>query len=192
MSKRLKIAILVSGNQNILLNLIKACNNNLIEAEIGCIISDEENCPTLGIGIDQNIIYKLIPNSYKSTEFFENELDGLLQKHKIDLVCFADFKTIISQWLIDKWYDRMISSHLSLLPKYKGADAPKRALEANDEETGCTIHYVRLECDGGPMLVQRKEKILANDDVSSLTKRLREIELSCYIEAINKHCYSKD
>ena len=84
----------------------------------------------------------------------------------------------------------MINVHPSLLPKYKGLHAVEQAMEAGEEYTGCTVHYVNEELDGGEIILQKEVPILASDDVESLTKAIQRMEYSILPEAI-KHVKHK-
>jgi folate-dependent phosphoribosylglycinamide formyltransferase PurN len=78
----------------------------------------------------------------------------------------------------------IINVHPSLLPKYKGLNVVERAMEAGDEETGCTVHYVNEELDGGEIILQGKVPILPEDTVESLTKAIQRMEYGILPAAI--------
>ena len=78
----------------------------------------------------------------------------------------------------------MINVHPSLLPKYKGLNVVERAMESGDEETGCTVHYVNEELDGGEIILQGKVPILPDDDIESLTKAIQRMEYAILPAAI--------
>ena len=80
----------------------------------------------------------------------------------------------------------MINVHPSLLPKYKGLNVVEKAMDAGEEYTGCTVHYVNEELDGGEIILQKEVPILPDDDVESLTKAIQRMEYSLLPEAI-KH-----
>ena len=78
----------------------------------------------------------------------------------------------------------IINIHPSLLPKYKGLHAVEQAIQSGDEETGCTVHYVNEELDGGEIILQGKVPILPDDDVESLTKAIQRMEYGILPAAI--------
>jgi len=78
----------------------------------------------------------------------------------------------------------IINVHPSLLPKYKGLHAVEQAKESGDEETGCTVHYVNEELDGGEIILQGKVPILPDDTIESLTKAIQRMEYGILPEAI--------
>ena len=78
----------------------------------------------------------------------------------------------------------IINVHPSLLPKYKGLHAVEQAMESGDKETGCTVHYVNEELDGGEIILQGKVPILPDDDIVSLTKAIQRQEYAILPAAI--------
>ena len=78
----------------------------------------------------------------------------------------------------------MINIHPSLLPKYKGLNVVESAMEAGEEITGCTVHYVNEELDGGEIILQGKVPIMPDDTVESLTKAIQRMEYSILPTAI--------
>ena len=78
----------------------------------------------------------------------------------------------------------IINVHPSLLPKHKGLNVVQKAMDAGDTHTGCTVHYVNEELDGGEIILQSKVPILPDDDVESLTKAIQRREYQILPEAI--------
>ena len=78
----------------------------------------------------------------------------------------------------------MINVHPSLLPKYKGLNAVEQALESGDKKTGCTVHYVNDELDGGEIILQSEVDILPHDNVKTLTKAIQRKEYAALPVAI--------
>ena len=72
--------------------------------------------------------------------------------------------------------DKIINVHPSLLPKYKGMHAIEQALDSGDKKTGCTVHYVNEELDGGKIIDQSVVMICPDDDVKTLTQRIQQAE----------------
>ncbi len=87
---------------------------------------------------------------------------------------------ILSPALVLKFHGRMLNIHPSLLPKYKGLHTHRRALEAGDSEHGLSIHFVTEELDGGPVIVQAKVAITAEDDETSLAQKVLQQEHLLY------------
>ena len=93
---------------------------------------------------------------------------------------------ILSKKFLKKFKGKMINIHPSLLPKYKGLNTHKRALENNEKFSGCTVHYITSKLDSGKIIMQKKTNISKNDNVKSLKKKVLKIEYKLYPEAIRK------
>jgi len=95
---------------------------------------------------------------------------------------------ILSKSFIDKCKFKIINIHPSLLPKYKGLDTHKRAIEAKDKYAGSTVHYVNAKLDSGKIIIQKKIKILKKDSPATLAKRVLKIEHQIYPKAVDLVC----
>ena len=125
-----------------------------------------------------------IPNEIKIFKFdkFKDVLNS-----NVDLIVLAGWMRIIKN--PESFPAPMINVHPSLLPKYKGLHAVEQAMKAGEEYTGCTVHYVNEELDGGEIIIQKEVPILAADDVESLTKAVQRMEYSILPEAIKNVKY---
>lgn len=109
------------------------------------------------------------------------EIDQALEQHQVQLIVLAGFLAIIPQWICEKWAQRIINIHPSLLPKYAGKGmygihVQEALLAANDTIAGCTIHYVNAEVDGGSIIAQATVPVLPNDTPETLSLRVQEQE----------------
>ncbi len=107
-----------------------------------------------------------------------------LHAWKTDIVCLAGFMRILSADFVDHWHGRLINIHPSLLPRFKGLDTHRRALQAGDAEHGCTVHFVEPELDAGPPILQQSLPVLPHDTPQTLAARVLEIEHRIYPEAL--------
>jgi folate-dependent phosphoribosylglycinamide formyltransferase PurN len=110
-----------------------------------------------------------------------------LKKAKVDLVLLIGFMRILSSDFCLVWQDKLLNVHPSLLPKYAGGmdlNVHKEVLKNEESETGCTIHFVTNEVDGGPILIQKKCAVEKNDTVKTLKKKVQDLEGLAFIEAI--------
>lgn len=111
---------------------------------------------------------------------YSRDLARELNSRGIDLVAMAGFGTIITSSLHDVYPGRVLNTHPSLLPDFKGWHAVAQALESGVAETGCTVHVATLALDDGPILAQRRVAVLAGDDESSLHERIKAVERELY------------
>lgn len=184
-SRKLRLAVLISGRGSNLQSLIDACRIDGFPAEIGLVISNIEDAYGLTRAENANIPSRAVSHkNFASKADFEQKLLDLLDEFKIDLVCLAGFMRILSPVFITPWAGRIINIHPSLLPKYKGLHTHERAIEAGDTESGCTIHYVTPGVDEGEIILQKRVPILEGDTPDSLAARVLEQEHLAYPEAI--------
>ena len=116
----------------------------------------------------------------------EKEIIFELKKSKIDLICLAGFMKILSKNFIKKFDGKIINIHPSLLPKYKGLNTHIKAINNKDKFAGCTVHYVTAKLDSGKIILQKKIRIAAKDNPSSLAKKVLKQEHKLYPAAIIK------
>ena len=93
---------------------------------------------------------------------------------------------ILSENFIKKFKGKVINIHPSLLPKYKGLNTHKKAIENNDKYAGCSVHFVTAKIDSGKIIMQKKVRIKKNDTIYSLSKKVLKKEHLLYPAAIKK------
>ena len=118
----------------------------------------------------------------------EDQMVQLFEAWHVDLIVLAGYMRVIKN--PDAFPVPIINVHPSLLPKYKGLHAVEQAMEAGEEYTGCTVHYVNEELDGGEIILQKEVPILPHDDVKSLTKAIQRMEYAILPAAI-EHVFNK-
>lgn len=116
----------------------------------------------------------------RDREAFEAALIETLDAARPDIICLAGFMRILTPTFINHYAGRMLNIHPSLLPKYKGLDTHARAIEAGDDEAGCSVHEVTAELDGGPILGQARVPILPGDTPDDLAARVLPMEHRLY------------
>ena len=113
----------------------------------------------------------------------EDQMIKLFEAYRVDLIVLAGYMRVIKN--PSAFPCPIINVHPSLLPKYKGLHAVEQAMKAGDEVTGCTVHYVNEELDGGEIIMQGEVPILPDDDVESLTKAIQRKEYAILPAAID-------
>ena len=116
------------------------------------------------------------------TEALTNEL----RARDVSLLAMAGFGTIVTGTLHEAFPGRVLNTHPSLLPAFKGWHAVAQALESGVSETGCTVHVATLELDDGPILAQRRVAILDDDDEASLHERIKSVERELYPVVVDR------
>jgi phosphoribosylglycinamide formyltransferase-1 len=108
-----------------------------------------------------------------------------LVEHDVQMVILAGFMRILTPWFVNQWSQRMINIHPSLLPKYPGLHTHQRAIEAGDQEAGCSVHWVTEGVDEGDVIAQSRVPIRPDDDAESLAARVLPEEHALYPKAAN-------
>ena len=140
---------------------IDACASGRLAAEICVVISNNPEAEGLRKAADAGIATRCIDHrDYATREEFDAVLAREVSDYRADLVILAGFMRILTPTFIEPFSGRLLNVHPSLLPKYPGLHTHQRALDAGDSEAGVTVHYVTLELDGGPPIIQARVPIL--------------------------------
>jgi phosphoribosylglycinamide formyltransferase-1 len=174
------LCALVSGSGTILEAMIAS------DLDIALVASDRP-CEGLAIaeraGIEALLFDRNDYGGFSSSfarDLYSAALAGALLVRDIDLVAMAGFGTIFTGAFHEAFPGRVLNTHPSLLPQFKGWHAVAQALEAGVRESGCTVHVATEELDDGPILAQRRVAVLENDDEASLHERIKEVERALY------------
>ena len=184
-SEKFKLAVLVSGRGSNLQAIIDSIEKNNLAAEISLILSNVPDAYALQRGKKHGLesIF-LDPKSFSSRDDYEKQMIELLQTKSIDLVCLAGFMRILGKKFIEAFSGKIINIHPSLLPAFPGLNVQEKALQHGVRFSGCTVHFVNEEVDGGAIISQAVVPILDADDTQSLSDRILEQEHIIYTEAI--------
>lgn len=182
---RLKTAILISGRGSNMQALVDAAADTDYPAQIVSVIS---NVPGAG-GLERAAQAGISTTAIDHRDFvgrasFENALHAELTEAGVELVCLAGFMRLLTAEFVERWFDRMINIHPSLLPAFKGLQTHERVLAEGVRFTGCTVHFVRPAMDAGPIIVQGAVPVLPGDDADSLAARVLNAEHRCYPHAL--------
>ena len=185
MNRKKRVAILISGRGSNMAALIAAAREPDYPADIGCVIASTPDAGGLSIAAAEDVPAIAVDHkSFAGREEFEAELSAKLETFEIDLVACAGFMRIMSPAFVERWRDRMLNIHPSLLPAFKGLNTHARALAAGVKITGCTVHLVRAEVDDGPIIAQAAVPVLEGDSPETLAARVLAAEHRLYPHAL--------
>lgn len=154
--------------------------------DIALVLSNRPDAAGLVFAEEAGIATAAIDHkAYAHREAFDVALDEALQGADIELVCLAGFMRIFTPWFVERWRDRLLNVHPSLLPAFRGLHTHDRALAAGVRVHGCTVHLVRAELDDGPILVQGVVQVEQNDTSDTLAARVLKAEHQCYPMALD-------
>ena len=170
----MRLGIMCSGDgtnfENIVTNPL--CNKH----EVVLMIHNTKQCGAVKRAAKFGIPHVRVPHKD------EDKMIDLFRVWRVDLIVLAGYMRVIKN--PSAFPAPMINVHPSLLPKYKGLHAVEQALNSSDDVTGCTVHYVNEELDGGEIILQGEVPILPDDDIVSLTKAIQRKEYALLPSAI--------
>jgi phosphoribosylglycinamide formyltransferase 1 len=182
-----KVGVLISGRGSNLAALI-AAQSSMDKPDapykIVQVISNIENADGLARAADAGIETMVIPHKGKTREDFDAELDAALRQAGVGIVVLAGFMRILSDGFARAWEGKLINIHPSLLPAYKGTMVHERVIEAGEQHSGASVHFVVPELDAGPVIAQATVPVHPSDTPEMLAARVLEVEHKLYPEAL--------
>ena len=189
MTKKVKVAILISGRGSNMQALVKACEDVEFPAEIVLVLSNKIDAAGLEFAREKKIPTSVINHKNFSTrEEFDKKISEEIEKFGAEVICLAGFMRLLSSEFVEQWFGRLINIHPSLLPEFKGADAVGDAIKAGAQISGCTVHLVSEEMDSGLIIWQSSVPVLEGDSKETLAARILEEEHRIYPEALKVIC----
>ncbi|MFO1185058.1 MAG: phosphoribosylglycinamide formyltransferase [Bauldia sp.] len=187
MSQKKRVAVLISGRGSNMAALISAAQAPDYPAAITLVLSDNSGAAGLAYATAQGVRAVTVERSrFTDRAVFEAAVGRELHQAGIELICLAGFMRLLSADFVERWRDRLINIHPSLLPAFRGLDTHARALAAGVKLHGCTVHFVRAEVDAGPIVAQAAVPVLAHDTVESLAARTLTAEHRLYPAALRE------
>jgi phosphoribosylglycinamide formyltransferase 1 len=182
-----RLAVLGSGKGSNFVALQQAVIAGKLDAVVAVVVSDVP-----GAGILDHARKFGLPTAVLSPSPFrtklspegETELVDLLRRHAADWVVLAGYMRVIKDPLLDAFPNHIVNIHPSLLPAFKGLRAWEQALTAGAAETGCTVHFVNREIDGGRIIAQQRVPVLPGDTPETLHARIQVAEHELYPAAL--------
>ena len=160
----MRLGVMCSGNGTNFENILRTCSKD----EVVIMIHNKKKC-----GAIKRAEKFGVPHCYVNAKDEEKMIE-LFKVWRVDLIVLAGYMRVIKD--PDAFPAPIINVHPSLLPKYKGLHAVEQAIDSGDDVTGCTVHYVNEELDGGEIILQGEVPILPEDTVESLTKAIQRKE----------------
>lgn len=179
-SKRLRVAVLVSGNGSNLQVLIDAVIAGALPIEIVGVISNRDDAYAIKraqqAGIDATVLSHTDSGKRMTIKTFERHASVQLDEWHPDLILLAGFMRVLSADFINQSVAPMINLHPSLLPVYKGLETHQRVIQAGDRYHGCSVHVVTAELDAGQVLTQAILSVASKDNAEQLQTRVQKLE----------------
>lgn len=191
---KVKIGVLISGSGTNLQALIDNVEKGMINGEIAVVISDKKGA----FGIERAKKHGIEAIEIDKKEFddknvFMKAIINELEKYQVELVVLAGFLSILSEDFIEKFRNRIINIHPSLIPSFCGKGfyglrVHKAALDYGVKVSGATVHFVDEGADTGPIILQEAVKVEEDDTPESLSARILKVEHKLLPEAVRLYC----
>jgi phosphoribosylglycinamide formyltransferase-1 len=173
------IAVLISGRGSNLQALLDA------GLPVRAVISNQAGAKGLALAEARGIATRVIEHrSFGTRQEFESSLGAEIDRHGARLVALAGFMRVLTPAFVERYRERMLNIHPSLLPAFPGLDTHRRALAAGVKLHGCTVHFVTPQLDHGPIVIQAAVRVRRGDTPETLAERVLHQEHLIYARAI--------
>lgn len=179
---RKRVAVLISGRGSNMAALIEAAKAKDYPAEIALVVSNRPEAGGLLVARAAGIATETVDHTKFSGDRnrFEHEIQSLLEKYRIEIICLAGFMRLLTANFLERWQWRILNIHPALLPDFKGLDTHRRVLEAGVTVHGATVHFVVPEMDSGPVIARGAITVRPGDSEEALAVRVLKVEHRIY------------
>jgi phosphoribosylglycinamide formyltransferase-1 len=180
MPDKARVAVLLSGNGTTMSSLLFASRLPDAPYEIVLVAGNDPDARGLAIARAEGIPTFAHPHHGMERTAHEAIIEGALKEAGAEYIALAGYMRVLTGDFVERWAGRIVNTHPSLLPKFKGLHTHERAIGAGEKEGGCTVHIVTEELDGGPILGQLAVRILPDDTPETLGARVLMAEYQLY------------
>ncbi len=176
-----RIAVLASGGGTDLQSILDACNSGQIKGSVAIVISNNPDAYALERGKKHGAETLVMSHKGKSREEHEVEVGDAIESRDIDLIVLAGYLRMFTSYFVERFKWKIINVHPALLPNFGGAGyhgmkVHEAVLASGLKESGCSVHFVTEEIDGGPVIGQMRVPVLDGDTPETLQARVLEKE----------------
>ena len=181
----IRLAVLGSTRGTVLPALIEAIANQQMMAKIVTVISNKADAYILQRARNYAIPSHYLAVDHLTRQQYDQKMANVLQPLNVNVIVLMGYMRILSANFVKQF--NIINSHPSLLPAHAGLmnhAVHQAVLAAGDKVTGCTVHYVTEQVDGGPIILQKQCLVAEGDTVETLKTKVQALEADAYIEAV--------
>ncbi len=194
--RRIRIGVLASGGGTNLQAIIDACERGEIDGDVVVVISNVPDAYSLERARTHRIPAFAFPHKGVTREEHEKDIIDCLAQHQVDLVVLAGYLRMMTPLFIDKYAGRIMNTHPALLPSFGGKDmhglkVHQAVIDYGCKVSGCTIHFVTAEVDGGQIILQKSVPVLEDDTAETLQERILKEEHKLFPRAIQLFAQGK-
>jgi len=183
--KRGRVAVLLSGRGSNFKNIHDAMLAGRINADIVLVFSNKEDAPGLAIARERGLETMYFnPKLFAAREEYDREIIRQLRKRDVDLICLAGYMRVLTPHFCQEYPNRIMNIHPALLPSFPGLHVQQKAIDWGVRFSGCTVHFVAVEVDMGPIILQAVVPLLQDDTEETLADRILVEEHKIYPEAV--------
>jgi len=187
-TKKTRLAVLASGRGSNFRAIAERCaGDNGFPVELSVLVTDNPDAGAMETAKEFGIPWSCVDAGTKRGRLqpgCEQKIVETLEEYGTEMVFLAGFMRIIKDPLLDRFPNKILNIHPSLLPSFKGLEAQQQALDYGVKFAGCSVHFVDKSIDGGPIILQAAVPVENNDDFDSLAHRILEEEHRIASEAI--------
>jgi phosphoribosylglycinamide formyltransferase-1 len=177
----LPVAVVISGRGSNMEAIARSALNADCRYRVVRVIADRPGAGGLARAAALGVPTAVVPvKDFAERADFEAALARELDASGAQVVALAGFMRILSPEFVQRFAGRMLNIHPSLLPGYKGLDTHARVLAARETYHGASVHYVTAELDGGPVVMQGRLRVMANDTAEAISARVHALEHIIY------------
>lgn len=186
-----RIGILSSHNGSGFDTIQKACENKTLNAQVVLVVSNNSSAKVLEKAEKNNVPNFIINTKKHPNENLDKKITDLMLEFKVDYIFLSGYMKKIEENLINTFENRIINSHPALLPKFGGKGmygsfVHKAVIDAKENESGCTIHFVNKNYDEGKYILQKTVLLEKNETFETLENKIKTLESKTIIEALEK------
>jgi phosphoribosylglycinamide formyltransferase 1 len=178
------IVVLISGRGSNMRALVEHSRTGARAYEVLRVLSDKPAAAGLALARDLGVAATAVPASAE----YDRRLAAAIDECAPALIVLAGFMRILSPEFVNRYADRIMNIHPSLLPKYPGLNTHRAVLAAGDPVHGATVHFVTAELDCGPPIIQAVVQVRPDDDEATLAARVQAEEHHIYPLAVGWYC----
>ena len=183
----MRLAILLSGRGSNFQAIHEAVRSGALDAEIVLVLSNRPDAPGIERAREYGYDAQVVDHkTFANRAAHEEEVLRRLEAARPDLIVLAGYMRLLSAAFVERWRNRILNIHPSLLPAFPGVDAQAQAVAHGVKVSGCTVHFVDEHLDAGPIIVQRTVPVLDDDTPDTLAARILVEEHAAYVEALAK------
>lgn len=187
LARPLRLGVLGSTRGTDLQAIIDAIEAGELPAQVGVVLSDRAGAGILQRAARHGLPCQSFSAAGLTREAFDRLLTRRLEQAGVDLVLMIGYMRIASEEFVGRWRGRCLNVHPSLLPKFAGGmdlQVHEAVIAAGERESGCSIHWVTEQLDGGPVLLARTCEVRPGDTPEALKQRVQGLEGEAFVEAI--------